>query len=74
MTNILINIFIIYIFMFCFVAGGDGENEKIWIACEGKQWCFTLNKEYEVGNKFYSLLENKESLIKRVNFNAELPY
>ena len=54
-----------YICMLCFVANAGAEKEKICIDCEGKQWCFTLDKTIEFGNKFYSFLESKKSLIKQ---------
>ena len=44
--------------MFCLVAGD--ENKKICIACEDKQWCFTLDMTNEFGTKFYSLLETNK--------------
>ena len=30
------------------------------MACEDKQWCFTLDKTYEFGRNFYSLLETNK--------------
>ncbi len=58
-----------YICMLCFVASAGAEEEKICIDCEGKQWCFTLDKTIEFGNKFYSFLESKKSLIKQAKLN-----
>ena len=54
--------------MFCLVAGDGAENKEICIACEDKQWCFTLYMTNEFGTKFYSLLETKELF----TINAEL--
>ena len=55
--------------MFYFVAGA--KNDKICIAYEGKEWCFTLDKTSEFGNKFYSLLENGKSLTARTKPHVE---
>ena len=65
-TNIYIYIYI-YICMFCFVSGADAENEKLCIAFGDWQWYYTLNKTFEFGTKFYSLLENNKSLTKVAN-------
>ena len=65
--------------MFCFVAGDDDENKKICVACEDKQWCFTLDMTNEFGTKFYSLLETKELFTINAelydnSFNAEIEF
>ena len=51
--------------MFYFVSGD--ENVIICVACEEKQWCFTLDKTSEFGNQFYSLLKNNKLLTKSVD-------
>ncbi len=65
--------------MFCLVAGDDAENKEICVACEDKQWCFTLNMTNEFGNKFYSLLETKELFTIKAElhddpFNAQIEF
>ena len=75
-TNIYIYV---YICMFCLVAGDDAENKEICVACEDKQWCFTLDMTNEFGNKFYSLLETKELFTIKAElydnpFNAEIDF
>ncbi len=57
-TNIYIFIYMYVLFCRC----DSAESEKICIACEDKQWCFTLDKTSEFGNQFYRLLENRKSL------------
>ena len=65
--------------MFCLVAGDDAENKEICVACEDKQWCFTLDMTNEFGNKFYSLLETKELFTIKAElvdnpFNAKIEF
>ena len=63
----------IYICMLYFVAGDGAEKEKIFITYEDKQWCFTLDKTSELGNKFYNLLKNAKSLTIEAFF-SDSPY
>ena len=65
--------------MFCFVAGDGAENKEICVACEDKQWCFTLYMTNEFGTKFYSLLETKELFTINAklldnSFNAQIEF
>lgn len=59
--------------MFYFVAGDGAEKEKIFITYGDKQWYFTLDKETELGDKFYNLLKNEKSLTIKASL-YEFPY